>query len=167
MVQTKKQILTNAFGDYEKLLLKRSHYKVTDGDLADDLVQTTFLKTWEYLIKHGKVDSMKAFLFHVLNNLIIDEYRKHKPLSLDILTDGGLQLRNDECDRLYDIFDGQTAVLLIPLLSEKYRKVITMRYIDDMSLTEISEKTKQTKNTVTVQLSRGMEKLAILFKARY
>ena len=63
MVQTRNEIFTEAFGDYEKLLLKRSHFKVIDSDLADDLVQTTFMKAWEYLIKHGRVDSMKAFLF--------------------------------------------------------------------------------------------------------
>ena len=88
----KRQIFVHAYQDHHRALLRRSFFKISDQALADDLVQNTFLKTWEYLVRHGSIDSMKAFLFHVLNNLIVDEYRKKKPVSLDILTEKGLQV---------------------------------------------------------------------------
>lgn len=161
---SKQQIFTQAFGDYEKALLKRSLFKISNQETANDLVQTTFLKTWEYLLKHGKVDSMKAFLFHVLNNLIIDEYRKKKPVSLDALTDSGFQVPVDDTGRIYDTIDGKTASGLILFLTEKYRIVMSMHFMDDMSITEISEYTNQSKNTVAVQIHRGIEKLAVLYR---
>jgi RNA polymerase sigma-70 factor (ECF subfamily) len=164
MESSKQEIFIQAYGDYEKSLLRRSFFKVSNKALADDLVQTTFLKTWEYMMKEGKIDSMKAFLFHALNNLIIDEYRKQKPASLDILTEAGFQIAIDDSDRLFNIIDGKTAIILIPLLTEKYRDVVSMRYVDDMTLKEIAEATKQSKSTVAVQIYRGMEKLAILFR---
>lgn len=111
---TNSEIFIKAYGDYEKSLLRRSFFKVSDKVLAEDLVQITFLKTWEYLIKTGKIDSMKAFLFHVLNNLIIDEYRKQKPVSLDVLTEAGFQIAVDDSERLFNTIDGKTAVKLIP-----------------------------------------------------
>jgi len=137
---------------------------VSNKDLSEDLVQITFLKTWQYLIKEGKIDHIKAFLFHILNNLIIDEYRKEKPVSLDLLSEGGFQVVIDDSERLFNMIDGKTAILMIPLLSDKYRKVISMRYEEDLSIKEIAIATKQSQNTVVVQIHRGVEKLAVLFR---
>jgi RNA polymerase sigma-70 factor (ECF subfamily) len=164
MGKTKQEIFIQAYSDHEKSLLRRSFFKISDKELSDDLVQTTFLKTWEYLVKGGKIDSMKAFLFHVLNNLIIDEYRKNKPVSLDTLTENGFQVSIDDSEKMFNMIDGKTAIMLIPLLSEKYRDVISMHYLDDMPIKEIAEKTNQTRNTVTVQIHRGVGKLAVLFR---
>ena len=158
------EVFVKAYGEHEKALLQRSFFKINNKDLSEDLVQTTFLKTWEYLVQKGEIDSMKAFLFHVLNNLIVDEYRKKKSLSLDGLTDAGFQISIDTSEQLFDTIDGKTAVLLLPLLHPKYRKVIEMRYLDDMPLKEIALLTHQSKNAVTVQVYRGLGKLAVLFR---
>jgi len=164
MEQKERDAFVSAYGGYEEALLRRALYKVGDAELASDLVQTTFLKTWEYLIKNGKIDLMRAFLFHILNMLIIDEYRKKKSLSLDTLIDVGFEIPVDDSDRLFNVIDGTNAVLLIPLLAEKYRLVISMHYLDGMSLTEIAAATNQPKNTVAVQIHRGIKRLETLFK---
>ncbi len=39
-----------------------------------------------------------------------------------------------------------------------------MKYMQDLSLKEISILTGQSKNTIAVQLHRGLEKLKILYK---
>src|SRR3989344_4731363 len=97
-----KIILTNAHDEYEADLNKRAFFKVSDHMLGEDLVQNTFLKTWVYLVKGGKIDSMKAFLYHILNNLIIDEYRKHKTNSLDALIEKGFEPSVDGIPRMID-----------------------------------------------------------------
>src|SRR3989344_3571626 len=84
-------VLTLAHNDYEKGLNAHAFFKVHDHAMGEDLVQDTFMKTWAYLVKGGKIDVMKAFLYHVLNNLIIDEYRKHKTTSLDALLVKGFE----------------------------------------------------------------------------
>jgi len=164
MKQSKKETFIQAYKDHEKSLLKRSFFKVDDKDLSYDLVQTTFLKTWVYLVKNGKIESMKAFLYHVLNDLIIDEYRKKKAVSLDILTEKGFQIEIDDSDRLFNIIDGKTAIMMIPLLDKKYREVVSLRYLKDMPLKDIADITQQSKNTVAVQIHRGIEKLAVLYR---
>jgi len=67
-------------------------FKLHDHALGEGLVQETFMKPVVYLVKKGKIDLMKAFLYHVLNNLIIDEYRKHKTSSLDTMQEKGFTL---------------------------------------------------------------------------
>lgn len=159
-----KEILAKAYRDHEQSLLKRSFYKVSNHELADDLVQTTFLKTWEYLLKNEKIDSIRSFLFHILNHLIVDEYRKNKNTSLDSMVESGFQVEFDDSERMFNQIDGKAAMLLIPLLDDKYEKVISMRFEEDMTIKEIAKATKQPDNTVVVQIHRGIDKLAILVK---
>ena len=155
--------LTVAHQDFEKGLNVHAFFKTHNHAMSDDLVQDTFMKTWSYLVKGGKIDVMKAFLYHILNNLIVDEYRKHKTTSLDVLLEKGFEPRVGHSGRLFDVLDGKAALLLIQRLHEPYQKVMRMRYVQDLSLKEMSLITGQSKNTMAVQVHRGLAKLKLLY----
>ena len=129
-------------------------------------MQDTFTKTWAYLVKGGNIVIMKAFLYHILNNLIVDEYRrrKHKTESLDALIEKGFEPGSEESEFLTNFLDGKVAIRLIIELPEIYRKVVYMRFAQSMSLNEISISTGQTKNNVAVRIHRGLEKLKVLYE---
>ena len=157
-------ILTRAHHDFDKGLNARAFFKVNNHTISGDLVQDTFIKTWSYLIKGGKIDIMKAFLYHVLNNLIIDQYRKHKTTSLDTLLEEGFEpAASDRPEQLFNKLDGKTALLLIARLPETYQKIMRMRYVQDLSLKEMSLITGQTTNNIAVQVHRGLVKLKLLY----
>src|ERR1035437_6101732 len=149
-------VLATAHNDFAKGLNAHAFFKLHNHAMGEDLVQDTFMKTWSYLVKGGKIDVMKAFLYHVLNNLIVDEYRKRKTTSLDVLLEKGYEPGADHTENLFDLLDGKTALLLISRLPERYQKVIRMRYVQDLSLAEMSLITGQTKNTMAVQVHRGL-----------
>lgn len=157
-------ILASALKDFEKNLSVHALYRISDREKSEDLVQDTFMKTWKYLVKGGKIDVMKAFLYHVLNNLIVDEYRKQKTLSLDVLLEKGFEPSIDPSERLFNVIDGKSAVPLIQRLPEKYKKVMRMRFIQDLSLQEMSLLTGHTKNAIAVQVHRGLKKLKLLYQ---
>ncbi len=159
-----EEILNKAHLEFRKGLSRRSSYKVNNQSTVEDLVQDTFIKTWIYLTKGGKIDTMKSFLYHVLNNLIVDEYRKHKASSLDALLEKGMEVKDNSQERIFNLLDGEMAMKLIHDLPEKYKRIISMRYKEDLSLEEISMKTGQSKNTIAVQLHRGLEKLKFLYQ---
>jgi RNA polymerase sigma-70 factor (ECF subfamily) len=158
-----QSLLTSAHHDYEKGLNAHAFFKVNNRATGEDLVQETFMKTWVYLVKGGKIDVMKAFLYHVLNNLIVDEYRKRKTSSLDVLLEKGYEPSADHTESLLNILDGKAAILLIQRLPERYQKVMRMRYVQDLTLAEMSLLTGQSKNTIAVQVHRGLEKLKLLY----
>ncbi len=158
-------VMTTAHNDFEKGLKKHAQFRVSDSVKCDDLVQDTFMKTWVYLVKAGKIDLMKPFLYHILNCLIIDEYRKKKSTSLDVLLEKGFEPGNDDFNRTVNMLDGGVAVKLISALPIAYQNIMIMRYVDDMSLAEIASVTGQTKNSVAVKAHRGMEKLRELYYA--
>ena len=155
--------LEAAHHDYEKMLNAHAFFKTSSHTIGEDLVQDTFAKTWKYLVRGGKIDVMKSFLYHVLNGLIIDEYRKRKPLSLDLMMESGFEPSADSEDQLMNMLDGKQAMLLIARLPEKYRDIIDMRYVRDLSLQEISLITGKSKNSIAVQAHRGLEKLRVIY----
>ena len=160
----RRMLLATAHKDHEEALNRHSFFKVGNRALSTDLVQDTFIKTWSYLVKGGKIEVMKAFLYHVLNNLIIDEYRKRKTVSLDLLLENGTEPRSKNAS-LPDLIDGKAALVLIKQLPIKYQTVIRMRYVQDLSLKEMALLTGQSKNTMAVQVHRGLEKLKELYNA--
>jgi RNA polymerase sigma-70 factor (ECF subfamily) len=158
-----QRIMTIAHQEYEKGLKKHARFRVNDDTKCDDLVQDTFMKTWVYLLKTGKIELMKPFLYHILNCLIIDEYRRKKSASLDVLLENGFEPGSDECMRMVNVLDGKSAMKLITLLPPSYQKVMSMRYVEDLTLTEIALQTGQSKNTIAVKTHRGLEKLRKMY----
>lgn len=160
-------LLTDAHNTYQKGLNLYAFFKVHDRITSEELVQNTFMKAWIYLCRGGKINTMKAFLYHIINNLIIDEYRKNKNMSLETLLEKGFEPSVDEIDTLYDTIDGKRAMSLIPKLPHKYKDVMLMRYTQSLTLKEISSITKQSRNTIAVQLHRGLEKLKLSQEFKY
>lgn len=159
----RQSVLTEAHHDYAKGLISHAFFKLHNRDISDDLVQDTFLKTWKYLAKEGKIDVMKSFLYHILNNLIVDEYRKRRSTSLDVLLEKGYEPGVDNRERLIDMLDGKSAILLIARLPAQYQKIMRMRYVQDLTLAEMAAITGKSKNTIAVQLHRGLTKLKAIY----
>lgn len=161
---TNRETFNVAYAKFARALSRRARYKIESRERADELVQDTFLKIWLQIIGRREIDSMKALLFYILNHLIIDEYRKKKPVSLEVLAEKGFEVWTDDSEHLFNKIDAGFVVLLIPKMTQKYRRVVTMRYVDDQSIHEIARLTGQSKNTVAVQIHRGLEQLAVLLK---
>lgn len=159
-------LLAAAHHDYQSGLHSRAFFKTNDQNTSQELVQNTFMKTWIYLRRGGKIDTMKAFLYHVLNNLIVDEYRKHKNISLEGLVEKGFDptVAQTDTSRFLSFLDGKAAFLLIHKLPEKYRVILQMRYRQDLSIKQMAVLTGQSENTVSVQAHRGLQKLKILYR---
>lgn len=159
-----EEVLARAYNDHNKKLLQYARAKVKNPDICEDLVQTTYMKTWSYLVKKGNIDCMKGFLYHTLKALVIDEYRKYKSLSLDILLENGFELHDEAYMRTGDIFDGEKAIKMIDSLPKDYQKVMHMRFVQGLSLSEMSDVMGKTNNSIAVTSHRGLEKLKILYK---
>jgi RNA polymerase sigma-70 factor (ECF subfamily) len=162
-IPQQQNLLTKAYYDFRRDLTQHSFFKISNRFLSEDLVQETFLKAWKYMIRGGKIETMKAFLYHVLNGLIIDEYRKHKTVSLDLLVEKGFEAREDDSEKIINSLDAKRAVTLIPMLPKKYRRLVHMKYVRNMSLSEMSQATCQSKNTTAVQINRGLQKLKVIY----
>lgn len=72
-----------AYDEHSDALFRHVLIRVRDREVAKDIVQEAFSRTWLYLSEGKKIDYMRAFLYRVANNLIVDGSRKKKSASLD------------------------------------------------------------------------------------
>ena len=105
------------------------------------------------------MNNMKAFLFTTARNLVIDEYRKKKTVSLDALSDEGFDVRSDLHDNVADRIDGARAIAFLSAIPKMYRDAIYMQYVEGLSLKEIAEITGESENNISVRIHRGLQKL--------
>ena len=154
-----------AFDEYADALLRHCFFRVSDRETAKDLVQETFMRAWDSLRLGKEVRDYRAFLYRVVDNLIIDFYRKGKAVSLEGLGDKEKNtLFYDEWGAREVGDDARRVLSEIQKLPEEQQKVVTMRYVDELSPKEIAAIVGETENAVSVRIHRGAEKLRKIFK---
>lgn len=155
-----------AFDDYNNALFRHALLRISDRERAIDIVHDTFMKAWSYVRTGHEIDSYRPFLYKVLNNLIIDEYRKRRESSLDQLLEADgvdegsfAELSESTAEALAATIDGKKAFAVLETLPDQYREVLILRFIDGLGPKEISELTEVSENVVSVRLHRGLKLL--------
>jgi RNA polymerase sigma-70 factor (ECF subfamily) len=138
--------------------------RISDRERAIDLVHDTFTKVWSYVKNGHAVEQYRPFLYKVLNNLIIDEYRKQREQSLDaLLAEEGVsegsfpELIENTTEALAATLDGKQAFELVTTLPDVYREVLLLRFVDGLGPKEISELVEESENVVSVRIHRGLK----------
>ena len=156
-----------AFDRHADALYRHCYFRVSDPEVARDIVSETFTRTWDYLVKGKTVEEFRPFLYRTLNHLIIDEYRKRSAESLDALLDdyevpesAFEELVGGSREELEFSLDAERVPELLAELPKQYRDVVVMRYIDGLAPAEIAEITGIPVNTVSVRIHRGIALLA-------
>lgn len=155
-----------AFEEYGDALFRHATLRISDREVAVDLVHDTFTKVWTYLKNGHEVENFRPFLYKVLNNLIIDQYRKQKEHSLDAMMEGeGVdegtfeELSESNVEALAATIDGKLAFAVLEDIPDVYREVIILRFVDELGPREISELIEESENVVSVRIHRGLKLL--------
>lgn len=72
------QAYTFLVDKYHHRLCVYAYNLTNDYDLAEDVVQNVFIKTWKHRLKLKPDFSIKSFLYRSVYNEFIDQYRKRK-----------------------------------------------------------------------------------------
>lgn len=165
-VEDQETRFLKAFDEYGDALFRHATLRIRNRERAIDLVHDAYTKVWSYVRAGHNVDSFRPFLYKVLNNLIIDEYRRHQEVSLDALmekdgVDEGsfAELSENTVEALAATIDGRQAFALLDTLPDEYREVIILRFVDQLGPREISELIEETENTISVRIHRGLKLL--------
>lgn len=153
-----------AFDAYADSLFRHAALRLSDRERAIEIVQDTFAKVWRYLREGHEVSSFRSFLYKVLNNLVIDEYRRRKEASLDAIleaegVDEGMfpELREEPLEDFINAFDAQQLLGVLHELPDMYREPIILRFIDGLTPKEIAEVSGESENVISVRIHRGIK----------
>lgn len=148
-----------AYDEFADAIFRFCFLKVSNREIAIDLMQDTFAKTWEYIGRGGTVDHWKAFLFRAAHNAVVDHYRKKKALSLDaIAEDTGFAPLSDDMspEEAAQVTEAHRALQALP---EEFRQVVQLRFVDGLQPREIADMLGLSANVVSVRIHRGVEQL--------
>ena len=128
--------------------------KSTNGNsgLAEELVSDCFIKMWDDRNKIEINASVKQYLFRILQNNIIDHFRKKRiisePINKDYTSPG------NEKD-----FDDQKQYALLfkamKMLPEQCRRILELAVFEGLTYNQIAEKLGISRNTVKTQMGRA------------
>jgi RNA polymerase sigma-70 factor (ECF subfamily) len=161
-MKTEKSFL-KLYDELAEPLFRHCYFRVSSREIAEDLVQESFMRMWNYLGEGKTIENPKAFLYRVAGNLVIDHYRKKKDTSLDALAEEGFDPAGSGAGDILEYVDGKYAKTLLEKLEPEGREVLVLRYVNDLSIGEIADIIGATENVVSVRIHRSIEKLKKLF----
>lgn len=157
-------LIEDAYEQYADAIFRHCYLRLSNREVGKDLMQETFVKAFQYAGKGQKIDNIRALLYRIANNLIVDYVRKAKESSLDALQEAGFDPTGADDKTLIAKLDEQRIVRELGKLTPDDRKVITMRFIDEMKPQEIAEILGLSANVVSVRIHRALKELKLLLK---
>lgn len=151
--------------------LLRSGLRMTKNEKdAEDLVQETMVKAYRFWEKFEKGSNCRAWLFRIMTNIFINEYRSKSRSPMSISTDdvddnflygqlaSGGTTETPEQALFAKIFD-KDVKNAIDKLPDDFRMVIVLSFLEGFSYQEIANITDLQLGTVKSRLHRGRKLL--------
>ncbi|MCK5521361.1 MAG: sigma-70 family RNA polymerase sigma factor [Candidatus Marinimicrobia bacterium] len=140
---------------------------VGQEEMAEDIVQDTFIKLYTSADMYREIAKFSTWIYTIAANLAKTELRKRKRRKLFSLQDLGLDEKEyeipstdtDPGKELNTRFSRGEITRAIYKLSEQFRTVIILRDVQELSYEEISRIVDVPEGTVKSRINRGRLKL--------
>lgn len=163
------QIFSRLIDNYKNMVYNLAYRMSNNPHEAEDISQEAFLRAYQSLAHFNPSYKFSTWLYQITLNIIRDRLKKKELnyVSLDapVETDDSEfypqpadSTNNPEqiITRQEDVRAVQQAILSLP---SKYREVLVLRHLQDLSYIEISNILKLPQGTVKVRLYRAREQL--------
>ena len=152
---------------YKNQLLNFIYRFLGNQEEAEDLVQETFLRVYKNRRAYRKVAKFSTWIYTIAGNLAKTELRKRKRRKIFSISDLGYEDKDYEIgdkgfspeDRVNGLITEEIVQREIEDLSPKFREVIILRDIQELSYEEISKIVRIPLGTVKSRVNRGRLKL--------
>jgi len=148
---------------YESMLLRYiKRITLVDDDQAKDILQEAFIKIWINLKNFNPRMKLSSWIYRIVHNETVSFWRKNKSygkdrkeklnenLSIDFSIDSSTTENKEQNDRLT-----HQVLELLPL---KYKSVLVLKFMEDMSYQEISDVLRIPEGTVATRINRAKKK---------
>tara|TARA_B100000767_G_scaffold45414_1_gene39822 strand:- start:4005 stop:4556 length:552 start_codon:yes stop_codon:yes gene_type:complete len=156
-------LLNTFWDDVYNFQLKRNKNEST----AEDITIESFTKAFEKINTYNDKYIFKTWLITISKNLHIDKLRKNKNNFNLAETNEFKELKENSPSPEDDLINEQKLKSLknkISQLKPSYKKVIELKYFNELSYKEISQKLNQPINNVKVRVMRAKRILAEIIK---
>lgn len=163
-VRTKKD--KEAFGQlydlYVEKIYRFTYFKISNKEEAEDLVSEVFLKTWNYLMENTEkeIESFSGLIYRIARNGIIDFYRRRARQNEVSLENQTIEIADEgQKQKVETEYEAEKIMALIKKMKQDYQEVLILKYVEELSVSEIAQIVNRTRTGVRVTLHRAMKKL--------
>lgn len=144
------------FERYREAIMRLFEQRIGDKAMASDLLQETFIKVYLHLTDYSDSYTFGQWIYTIARNTLIDHLRRRAD---DIALDERFCAPAASTPTPEEsVIIGQTRAHFeasLDELSEEYRQIIEMRFLDEYSYEEIAEKLGRPLNTIKTQIRRA------------
>ena len=166
--KTRRKSFEVVVRQYSEALYWQIRRIVLNHDDADDVLQNTFIKTWQGLDSFKGDAKLSTWLSRIAINESLDFLRRQKNVVTLSTDDEELSVANTLMAD--DYFDGdETEAQLqeaIATLPEVQRTVFLLRYYDDMKYSDISKMLGTSEGALKASYHSAVKKISEFFKSR-
>jgi RNA polymerase sigma-70 factor (ECF subfamily) len=152
------------YDHYAPILWRHVLLRTRSADDADEIVSKTFLKTWEYVRTRRRVRNVRSFLWTAANRMLVDFYRANSRARARF-ADFSLAEENHPVvipaiDEQLD-FKGEAAEVVnaLRVLNSEEAMLLTLRFVEELSLEEVAAIYGRSKNATAVAIHRALKRL--------
>jgi len=168
-----EEFLNVLFRSYYSRLCSYALTFVKVPDIAEDIVQETFVKFWEERSSIRIEYSIKSYIFRSVHNNCINYLKKgemlqrhYQSMADEIIYHSETALRNFTSEIIDELVSEELEAKLRSVLDDlppQARKIFMMSRFDQLSYEEIAGSLKISVNTVKIQMKRALSKLRKIF----
>ena len=145
------------------------YFKVSTHHDAEDLTSEVFLKTWHYITdKEKPIENLKALLYKTARNLVIDLYRRRAKSEFvrDDEAMANIEDKNQQSllEQIETKAEMRNIEVVLRRMKDEYREVIILRFIEELSISEIAKVLDKSKGAVRVLVHRALKVARDLLK---
>lgn len=135
-----------------------------NGDDASDVVQELYVKLWNSRETLDSVHNPKAYSITLMRNLCIDLIRKRKHMEEETLDEKTEPLGSPPDSAVEAREDMAALSKAMAALSPTQREILQMRFFEDLTYDEISQRTGKNNLTIRVMISQARKKLERVYE---
>lgn len=159
-----EQRFLEAYELYSDAIFRYCFFRVYQKQDAEELTQEAFIKTWNYLSEGKPIDNLRAFLYQVTRNLIIDRKRKERPsVSIEELFEVGIELEGPHQKNIQTILEQKELLEQLDRLEDEQKELLLLRFIQGYTPKEIANLLQETPNVISVRITRAKQALHQLY----
>ncbi|WP_413382108.1 RNA polymerase sigma factor [Alkalihalobacillus sp. 1P02AB] len=145
------------YGDY---LLRTAYLFVKDRQVAEEVVQDTFVSAYEKIDQLQDSTKLKSWLVSIVYNNCRSHFRKSRFNNVAYFFEQIKQMKSTHIseypeESLLQDAQNQQLTAEIGKLGIKYREVIVLYYFNELKIAQIAELIQTNENTIKARLKRG------------
>jgi RNA polymerase sigma-70 factor (ECF subfamily) len=153
------------YDSFSQPLFRFIHSKVQGKHQAEDLLQETFIKAWKGLPTYRpEGGNFSSWLYRIAVNTVTDHYRKtgRSLQTVEIMENIDLPTSENHEAEIDINLDALKTRELLNLLPEKYRIILELRYLSDLTIQETAKILGKSELAIRVLQHRAIKKIRLL-----